>query len=258
MPPPKKKQRGPKTLRNTNANIIEVDFNHLEEGKDYIIQHKKEDLGTITERYTDQPGRFITRFRGKFVQLNVGKSEKYPEGLPSGPFGIPNGKQVALFENVEIVSNPDKKEFTKDIYVVKPGRSFSVSAFATIDWTQANNAMRQNIISKNFPIAFSTGTWSFGEIYQKLTDENRLTQIQSQYVDDEIAGPTGRDVFDPKARPGTKIGSFLGVQPPPPDPSLDYLRNPDYSKYSKGGRSYRRRKNKSHKRSRKRRTMKHR
>jgi hypothetical protein len=79
---------------------------------------------------------------------------------------------------VEIISDPPASRFTFDLYIVKPNRTLSIIEFnmphmqATgfqqhLMKDKVDSGFRRIIESKQYRIAFSTGTWQFGEKINK-------------------------------------------------------------------------------------------
>ncbi len=270
MPRKNSKNVGPRTLRNTKGHIVEVDYSNLEYGKYYLIQHKKEGLRTITTpSTTDDPNKYITRFKGKFVELNYGKSYKYPQGLPNGRFGIPNDKHVAVFEDVKIISKPKEIEmFTNDIYIIKPSNTLSILDIAhnNPDKYVANRAMRKIITSNEFRIAFSTGSWTFGETNQNPIAE-QFVKLEPEYTKRNYQEKLYSHAYGDDRNPlydafnhestGKVISSFLDVEMPKEEDyhlATGLEKGGSISRIKRKTRGYKRSKPKS---SRKNRTMKH-
>lgn len=245
MPP--KRQTRPVTFRNTSADITTVDANHLEPGKVYLIQHKKEGLGSIVLRNPD-PNKYITRFKGTFVRHDVGRSDRFPQGIPGA---ITNGRNVVVFENVQIISKPDKIRFTTGIYIIKQnGQSFDVQS---LNWS--DKAMR-GFIQQGNAVAFGTGDWMFAEASDMIprTEEGTLRLMGNDLNPYDVTEEE-KHMTALRARAmdsvGTEIASYLGktIPPLPPQHLAAEMTEID------GGRN---RKSKKSRHSRKRRTMKRR
>lgn len=241
MPP--KKQR-PVAFRNTSADIISVDAENLEPGKVYFIQHKKEGLGSIGLRNKDQ---YITRFKGTFVRHDVGRSNRFPQGIPGA---ITNGRNVVVFENVQIISKPDKTQFTTGIYIIKQnGQSFDI---LSLNWS--DKAMR-GFIQQGNAVAFGTGDWLFAEASDLIpaTEEGTL-RLMGNDINPYDVTEEEKHMTALRARAmdsvGPEIASYLG-RTIPPQPLAAEMTEID------GGRR-RYRKSRKSRHSRKRRTIKYR
>ncbi len=156
-------------FRNTTAYVPTMDKYDLVEGNNYLIQHGKEGLksvtkyapGTTTETKDKIVAQTITRFKGRFVRYDIGMSNKYPNGLPGY---LTPGREVAVFDQVEIISGPGKRFFTDDIYVIKPSRGIMTTFdVARID----KSGMLREIANPENQTAFATSTWLFANDTQK-------------------------------------------------------------------------------------------
>ena len=226
-------------LRHTEADIETVGKFDLVEGKFYIIQHNKEGLKSINPNVKnltpERINNYITRFIGKFVRYDIGKTERYPDGIP----GISPGREVAVFENVEIKSE-DKSDLTDDIYVIftdpREGRQHITKGVSWVDLSVADNTAnrssqtkREKAIKKmllgirqNYKVAFAVNTWTFAESSKEL--ENKMvTNIIGHAAYDVGRADTEKEqnlanlqrkVFGSDT--GKEIAAFAGVEMPPP------------------------------------------
>lgn len=231
-------------LRHTEADIGTVGRFDLVEGKFYIIQHNKEGLKSINPNIKnltpEQINNYITRFRGKFVKYDIGKSSRYPDGIP----GITPSREVAVFENVEIISE-DKKDLTDDIYVIftdpREGRQHITKGVSWLDISVADNtanrssqtkrekAIKQMLlgIRRNYKVAFAVNAWTFAESSKEL--ENKMvTNILGHAAYDVGTADTEteqnlanlqRKIFGSDV--GKTISEFAGYQMP--DPTAEQL-----------------------------------
>lgn len=150
-------------FRNTTASVPTLGKYDLVEGNYYLIQHGKEGLkgitkyapGTTTEVKDKIVAQIISRFKGRFIRYDIGRSSKYPDGLPGY---LTPGREVAVFDKVEIISGDDKRFFTDDVYVIKPSRGI----MTTFDSARiAANGMLREITNPANQTAFATTTWTF-------------------------------------------------------------------------------------------------
>lgn len=280
-------------LRHTEAEIETVGKFDLVEGNTYIIQHKKEGLKSINPMDKNitpaEINNYITRFRGKFVKYDIGKSSRYPDGIP----GITPSREVAVFENVEIISK-NKRDLTDDIYVIftdpREGRQHITKGVSWVDisvdditanrsnQTKYEKAVRTLLlgIRSNYKVAFAVNAWTFAPDSKEL--ENKMvTNILGHAAYDVGTADTEteqnlanlqRKIFGSDL--GKVIAEFAGYQMPDPTAEqLEQLRNRSTLSGHKrtlekveGGRKRRTRRNKRGKtrkgKSRKSRTMKHR
>jgi len=106
--------------RIATGTLTPIDSNSLVPGKLYSIWHKFEKTEDITDPVVgveagqrDSKDKYYVRFKGKFVGYDRGLSARYPDGIT----GIPPVTELAVFEEVRIIST-NKKFFTTDIYLV--------------------------------------------------------------------------------------------------------------------------------------------
>jgi hypothetical protein len=199
-------------LQNTEQNIRTVNYSDLIPGKVYLIQHSRE--GPQSQDYN-------TRFRGKFVRYEVGKQI----GDPTGIRNLPQNLQVALFEDVEIISK-NKEEIPYDIWIVsenptsKKIRAKSLTAYMINDAyhnaddaipnadddededdnddddlnnyitiSDATRQMLEDIRNNNGQIAFDVNNWTFAESFKEL--ENAMKQNILNHLGND--GPNPKD-----------------------------------------------------------------
>lgn len=257
----------------------------MEPGNTYFIQHSKEGLKSIEPKNKNitpaQINDYITRFRGKFVKYDVGKTESNPNGIP----GISN-RQVAVFEDVEILSK-DKKDLTDDIYVIftdpREGRQHMIKGVNWLDIAEVDNtanrspktkyekAVKQLLlgIRRNYKVAFAVGTWSFAAAdLQKDIERRTLGHL----VNDRNTNELQNDVFQSGLEgPAGIVAEYLGSEIRKPDAQTLAQREEELTAYNQvygnkrndeiGGRrkSRRNKRGKTRKgKSRKNRTRKHR
>jgi len=181
------KKSAPKYLRNTSAKILVVDPDYLEPGKLYILQHSKEGLssvgGPIHKELGTDPSIFITRFKARFVRHDVGRSGRFPDGIPGI---IAPSKNVAVFEDVKIISkNKRFPLYTPDIYLIKPDKVVGYKAFDFCrfgnDFKTMTMFIEQSQHNPDIKVAFSTGSWTFGETNQNPVAENYVNVLEPTY-----------------------------------------------------------------------------
>lgn len=157
--------------------LTQIPSDSLQPGKLYSIWHKAEKTEDITDPVVgaeagqrDSRDKYYTRFKGKFVGYDRGLSAGYPDGIT----GIPPVTELAVFEEVRIISK-DKKFFTRDIYLV--GK-------------QANNP--------NIKTGFDVST--FQRALNPTVPINLLPPVShplfKRYFDRHIANGKGRVAFD--------------------------------------------------------------
>lgn len=214
-------------LRHTEADIPTVGKYDLVVGKTYIIQHSKEGLKSINTRLKLNPeeiNKYYTRFRGKFVKYDIGRSEKYPDGIQD----ISPSREVAVFENVEIISK-NKTRLTDDIYVLfrdpREGRQHIVKGFNWVTFStrildrninipqedQYSTAVRQLLlgIKRHYNVAFAVNTWTFAESAKELEDDMK-SNIFSHMANDKPSGVMSQVIVEPLM--SSTIGDFAGTQ----------------------------------------------
>jgi hypothetical protein len=278
-------------LRHTEADIETVGKYDMEPGNTYIIQHSKEGLKSIDPKNKNitpaEINDYITRFRGKFVKYDSGKTGRNPNGIP----GISN-RDVAVFENVEIMST-DKKDLTDDIYVLftdpREGRQNMIRGVNIIDLLVNNNRnisdakkyekainMMLDGIKKNNKVAFAVSTWTFGD---SVTDVQKDIESRTlgHLVNDRNSNELQNEVFQSgPLGPAGIVAEYLGSEIRKPDAQTLAQREEELTAYNQvygnkrkfeelgGGRrrtrsSRRNKRGKTRKgKSRKSRTMKHR
>ena len=230
------KNTKPQIFSNTDATLLTVPANRLEEGKTYLIQHNNE--GSYNG--------YVTRLKGTFVEINVGRSRKYPTGIIGH---ITPSREVAVFENVKIISSPSKTLFTNDIYVIKPINNKPV-AFDTVtmdlinkdpgtneypmygsnynysddeegnneegddgegndgeyklDLNMDKNAMMRTMIEQYKNVAFAVTAWSFSESRKEEYEEKKFQFVKENYkLPDDFMDRTSEWFFE---KPKTNVG----------------------------------------------------
>lgn len=183
-------------LRHTTAKIETVGKFDMEPGNTYIIQHNKEGLKSIDPRDKNitpaQINDYNTRFKGKFVKYDIGKTETYPDGIP----GITN-MEVAVFEDVEIIST-DKNDLTDDIYVIisvpgKPDRGKSI-----LDLPGKTPVKGMLELIKRNKVAFGVNKWTFAD----AVDHRTQTRIEANAVERLVSDKTTNNLQDQVFRSG--------------------------------------------------------
>jgi hypothetical protein len=163
--------------RIATGTLTQIPSDSLQPGKLYSIWHKAEKTDDITDPVVgaeagqrDSKDKYYTRFKGKFVGYDRGLSAGYPDGIT----GIPPVTELAVFEEVRIISK-DKKFFTRDIYLI--GK-------------QANNP--------NIKTGFDVST--FQRALNPTVPINLLPPVShplfKRYFDRHIANGKGRVAFD--------------------------------------------------------------
>jgi hypothetical protein len=204
-------------LQNTEQNIPTVNYSDLIPGKVYLIQCNLE--GPESQDYN-------TRFRGKFVKYEVGKRIGDDDGLRN----LPQHQQVALFEDVEILSKNKEKIYDDIIWVVSENptskriRAKSLSKYKTSDAysnaddaipnadeenddddndyyditetymteTDATRQMLEDIRNNIGQIAFDVNKWTFAESFKELDNKMKRNILNHLSTD----GPNPNDTIE--------------------------------------------------------------
>jgi hypothetical protein len=207
-------------LRSKEAKIETIGKFDMEPGNTYLIQHSKEGLKSINpydKNITrEEIDDYNTRFRGKFVKYDVGKSSRYPDGIP----GITPSREVAVFENVEIISK-NKSELTDDIYVIftdpREGRQHITKGMSRVDLSLADNTANRDDQTKhekaikrmllgirsNYKVAFAVNAWTFADsaadvqkdiesrTLEHLVNDRNTNKLQNKVFESGPLGPAG-------------------------------------------------------------------
>jgi hypothetical protein len=272
-------------LRHTTAEIETLGKYDLIEGNTYLIQHNKEGLKSIDPKNKnitpEEINNYITRFKGRFVKYDIGKTGRNPNGIP----GIPN-REVAVFENVEVMST-DKTDLTDDIYVIltdpREGRQHITKGVNWLDIALQNNRnisdakkyekavnMMLDAIRKNSKVAFAVTMWTFADSVSDVQKDIEARTL-GHLVNDKNPNELQNMVFQTgDLGPARLVSEYLGTEIRKPSAETLAQREKERVTYNqvygnetleKGGRrkSRRNKRGKTRKsKSRKSRTMKHR
>jgi hypothetical protein len=233
------------SLRHTKADIETVGKYDMEPGNTYIIQHSKEGLKSIDTKNKNitpaQISDYNTRFRGKFVKYDIGKSRKYPDGIPGE--GMSN-REVAIFENIEIISK-NKKDITDDIYVIFPDprdqsrvkglnwldivvNDLTPNRSSSKKYEKAVRIILLGIRKNNYKVAFAVNKWTFAESSMEL--QNEMVENAVGHMAHDYPNPKDRETEEELKKlqkkvfqeglPGSLIAEFAGINIPQPSPEI--------------------------------------
>jgi hypothetical protein len=208
-------------LRHTITTIPTVGKFDLEPGNTYLIQHSKEGIKGIDPKDKNiTPAKindYNTRFSGKFVRYDTGKTETYPNGIP----GITN-MEVAVFEDVKIEGkNKNKNYLTDDIYVIisVPGKPDRGKSF--IDLPGKNTVKGMLDLIKSNKVAFGVNKWIFADAATEIRKRIETTTM-GHLVYDTNPNKLQYKVFRTgREGPAETIAEYLGTEIP--DPSHETL-----------------------------------
>jgi|688.fasta_scaffold112709_3 hypothetical protein len=223
--------------RIATGTLTPIDSNSLVTGKLYSIWHKAEKTEDITDPVVgveagqrDSKDKYYTRFKGKFVGYDRGLSSGYPDGIT----GIPPVTELAVFEEVRIISK-DKKFFTRDIYLIgkqannpniKTG--FDVSTYqqalnpALIAPPPVNHPLFKRYFDRHIAngkgrVAFDMDYWSFANDIATLS--NKLDRERAMAYNDfslnAFANPADPNLVNTRKAmgeigPNTLVAEYLG------------------------------------------------
>jgi hypothetical protein len=164
--------------RIATGTLTQIHSDSLQPGKLYSIWHKDEKTDDITDPVVGveagqmvSKDKYYTRFKGRFVGYDRGLSSGYPDGIT----GIPPVTELAVFEEVRIISK-DKKFFTRDIYLV--GKQANNPNIKTgFDVSTYQQALNPTLVA---PPLMTLGTHT----------------LFKKYFDRHIANGKGRVAFD--------------------------------------------------------------
>ena len=223
--------------RIATGTLTPIDSNSLVPGKLYSIWNKFEKTEDITDPVVgveagqrDSKDKYYVRFKGRFVGYDRGLSARYPDGIT----GIPPVTELAVFEEVRIISK-DKKFFTTDIYLV--GKRDNNIKFG-IDVSTLQRVLRPTVPINLLPpishplfkghfdkhikngkgrVAFDMDYWSFANDF--ATAHNKITREREMAYNDfalnAFANPADPNlVYTRNAMgeigPNTLVAEYLG------------------------------------------------
>jgi hypothetical protein len=223
--------------RIATGTLTQIHSDSLQPGKLYSIWHKAEKTDDITDPVVgveagqrDSKDKYYTRFKGKFVGYDRGLSAGYPDGIT----GIPPVTELAVFEEVRIISK-DKKFFTRDIYLIgkqannpniKTG--FDVSTYqqalnpALIAPPPVNHPLFKRYFDRHIAngkgrVAFDMDYWSFANDIATLS--NKLDRERAMAYNDfalnAFANPADPNLVNTRNAmgeigPNTLVAEYLG------------------------------------------------
>lgn len=188
--------------RIATGTLTPIDSNSLVPGKLYSIWHKFEKTEDITDPVVgveagqrDSKDKYYVRFKGRFVGYDRGLSARYPDGIT----GIPPVTELAVFEQVRIIST-NKNFFTTDIYLVgkpinNPNIKFGINVYtlpSVLHPTVPINLLPpvshplfkkwfdKHIASGKGRVAFDMDYWSFANDFATLS-KNLDSERQNEY-----------------------------------------------------------------------------
>ena len=221
-------------LQHTEAEIKTLGQFDLIEGRFYLIQHNREGTNALdplnSQMSQAQINNYNTRFRGRFVRYDSGKSIEHPNGI----IGLSSVRQVAVFEDVEIVSK-NKQSLTDDVYIlsIHPEngtiRGKSWVAFMINDGNRRTATSAVEIflqeIRNNNKVAFAIDSWTFAESSKEL--ENKMVEKLLVHMGYDNPNPNDSDREQNLTKLKGKIFSEIGMASTIGDaigPSADILK----------------------------------
>jgi hypothetical protein len=227
--------------RIATGTLTQIHSDSLQPGKLYSIWHKAEKTDDITDPVVgaeagrfDSKDKYYTRFKGRFVGYDRGLSAGYPDGIS----GIPPVTELAVFEEVKIISK-DKKFFTTDIYLVGK-RANNPNIKFGVDVTTYQQALNPTLVAPppvNHPVfkimfdrhitngngkgrvAFDMDYWSFANDFATLSnklDSERQFEY-NKFALNSLINPANPNLVNTRKAMGIDginrhIGSFLGLK----------------------------------------------
>ena len=223
--------------RIATGTLTQIHSDSLQPGKLYSIWHKAEKTEDITDPVVgveagqrDSKDKYYTRFKGRFVGYDRGLSSGYPDGIT----GIPPVTELAVFEEVRIISK-DKKFFTRDIYLIgKQANNPNIkTGFDVSTYQQALNPtliapppvnhplfkryFDRHIANGKGRVAFDMDYWSFANDFATLS--NKLDREREMAYNDfalnAFANPADPNLVKTRNAmgeigPNTLVAEYLG------------------------------------------------
>ena len=223
--------------RIATGTLTQINSYSLQPGKFYSIWHKHEKTEDITDPVVgveagrlDSKDKYYTRFKGRFVGYDRGLSSGYPDGIT----GIPPVTELAVFEEVRIISK-DKQFFTTDIYLIgKQANNPNIkTGFNVTTYQQALNPallvpppvnhplfkryFDRHIANGKGRVAFDMDYWSFANDFA-TTQNNLNRERQLAYNDfalNAFANPADPNLVNTRTAmgtlgPNTLVAEYLG------------------------------------------------
>lgn len=229
--------------RIATGTLTQIHSDSLQPGKLYSIWHKAEKTEDITDPVVgaeagrmDSKDKYYTRFKGRFVGYDRGLSPGYPDGIT----GIPPVTELAVFEEVRIISK-DKKFFTRDIYLVgKRANNPNPNIKFGVDVSTYQQALNPTLVAPppvNHPgfkkmfdrhitngngkgrVAFDMDYWSFANDFATLSnklDSERQFEY-NKFALNSLINPANPNLVNTRKAMGIDgidrhIGSFLALK----------------------------------------------
>jgi hypothetical protein len=223
--------------RIATGTLTQINSYSLQPGKFYSIWHKHEKTEDITDPVVgveagrlDSKDKYYTRFKGRFVGYDRGLSSGYPDGIT----GIPPVTELAVFEEVRIISK-DKQFFTTDIYLIgKQANNPNIkTGFNVTTYQQALNPallapppvnhplfkryFDRHIANGKGRIAFDMDYWRFANDFATLS--NKLDREREMAYNDfalnAFANPADPNLVNTRTAmgtlgPNTLVAEYLG------------------------------------------------
>jgi hypothetical protein len=229
--------------RIATGTLTQIHSDSLQPGKLYSIWHKAEKTDDITDPVVgaeagrfDSKDKYYVRFKGKFVGYDRGYHDTiYPNGIS----GIPQLTELAVFEEVRIISK-NKTFFTRDIYLVGK-RANNPNIKFGVDVTTYQQALNPTLVAPppvNHPVfkimfdrhitngngkgrvAFDMDYWSFANDFATLSknlDSERQNEYNKFALNSFInpANPNLKATSLAMGRlgPNTIVAEYLGLKP---------------------------------------------
>jgi hypothetical protein len=221
--------------RIATGTLTQIPSDSLQPGKLYSIWHRSENsidiidpvLGAAAGQM-DSKNKYYTRFKGKFVGYDRGFSPEYPDGI----IGIPPLTELAVFEEVRIISK-DKQFFAREIYLVGKQTNNIKTGFNVTTYQQALNPallvpppvnhplfkryFDRHIANGKGRVAFDMDYWRFANDFA-TTQNNINRERQMAYNDfalNALANPADPNLVNTRTAmgtlgPNTLVAEYLG------------------------------------------------
>ena len=223
--------------RIATGTLTQIPSDSLQPGKLYSIWNRGENSNEILDPtlgaaagQMDSKNKYYTRFKGKFVGYDRGLSPGYPDGIT----GIPPLTELAVFEEVRIISK-DKHFFAREIYLVgKQTNNPNIkTGFNVTTYQQALNPallvpppvnhplfkryFDRHIANGKGRVAFDMDYWRFANDFA-TTQKNLNRERQMAYNDfalNALANPRDPKLVNTRTAmgtlgPNTLVAEYLG------------------------------------------------
>ena len=221
--------------RVATGTLTQIPSDSLQPGKLYSIWNRGENSNEIIDPMLgaqagqmDSKNKYYTRFKGKFVGYDRGLSPGYPDGIT----GIPPLTELAVFEEVRIISK-DKQFFAREIYLVGKQTNNIKTGLNVTTYQQALNPallvpppvnhplfkryFDRHIANGKGRVAFDMDYWRFANDFA-TTQKNLNRERQMAYNDfalNALANPADPNLVNTRTAmgtlgPNTLVAEYLG------------------------------------------------